>query len=506
MRIGNVEFFSKTEYMAGLRDSGRIELLKKQTDINNPLAAAALFRELKNQPFYFETAVGKEFMKELVRRTRPSDRGVGTGIRRAGYRATEEEEERIRAYEQSRRAKLSDSIRIIENDAEEYDRYGDFEYDENEEIPGRRAMRNRSVRKVDYAENYRMKTAYGNPYAEQNVWNNPYVGDAGMPQKNGKQKVKHRAKKAASAKGNGAAASAQPEGKAASAVAKKKKKEQRRSFLLLAGIVSALLLGYCVTDEMSYRIQSFASEKKMEALQNSVLQPMEKAAENEPVMERVAMAGSDSVVMSDSARQQEPAEQENGILPEYADLYEKNDDIVGWIRIPDTRINYPVMQTKEDMEYYLHRDFNGNEDVNGLPFLDARCDVEEPSTNLLIYGHSMNSGAMFAGLADYKDYEFYQKHKTIFFDTMQERGAYEVVAVFQSRVAYVDEVAFRYYNFIQADTQAEFESFISAVEQLSYYDTGVKAEYGDELLTLSTCDREITDGRLVVLAKKSNKN
>ena len=82
MKIGNVEFFSKAEYMAGLRDSGRIELLKKQTDVNDPIAAAALFRELKNQPFYFETAVGKEFMKELVRRTRPSDRGVGTGIRR----------------------------------------------------------------------------------------------------------------------------------------------------------------------------------------------------------------------------------------------------------------------------------------------------------------------------------------------------------------------------------------------------------------------------------------
>ena len=187
-------------------------------------------------------------------------------------------------------------------------------------------------------------------------------------------------------------------------------------------------------------------------------------------------------------------------------MYEKNQDMVGWIRIPDTRINYPVMQTKDDMEYYLRRDFYGNEDVNGLPFLDARCDVEKPSTNLLIYGHSMNSGAMFAGLMDYKDYEFYQKHKIIYFDTVRERGEYEVVAVFQSRVAYVDEVAFRYYNFIQADTQEEFNSFISAVEQLSYYDTGVDVEYGDELLTLSTCDREITDGRLVVLAKKRNQN
>ena len=76
MRIGNVEFFSKAEYMAGLRDSGRIELLKQKTDINNPLAAAALFRELKSQPFYFETAVGKEFMKELVRKTKPSERGL----------------------------------------------------------------------------------------------------------------------------------------------------------------------------------------------------------------------------------------------------------------------------------------------------------------------------------------------------------------------------------------------------------------------------------------------
>lgn len=490
MKIGNVEFFSKAEYMAGLRDSGRIELLKKQTDINNPLAAAALFRELKNQPFYFETAVGKEFMKELVRRTRPSDRGVGTGIRRDGYRATEEEEERIRAYEQSRRAKLADSIRIIENDTEKYDRYGDFEYDENEVIPGRRAMRNRSVRDIDYAGNYNRNRAYGTQFTYREAWNNPYAGPGMDPYANPVGKPKKMKKSA----------------KTVSEKTKKRKKEQRRSLLLLVGIMSALLLGYCVTDEMSYRIKSFASEKKMEALQNSVLQPIEKVSEAEPVMERVAMAGSDSVVMSDSAGLPEPVQQESGILPEYADLYEKNDDLVGWIRIPDTRINYPVMQTKEDMEYYLHRDFNRNEDVNGLPFLDARCDVDKPTTNLLIYGHSMNSGAMFAGLADYKDYEFYQKHKTIYFDTMQERGEYEVVAVFQSRVAYVDEVTFRYYNFVQADTQEEFDSFISAVEQLSYYDTGVNAEYGDRLLTLSTCDREITDGRLVVLAKKRDKN
>ncbi len=473
MKIGNVEFFSKAEYMAGLRDSGRIELLRKQTDLNNPTAAAALFRELKNQPFYFETEVGKEFMRELLRKTRPSDRGVGAGIRRQGYRTTEEEEERIRAYEESRRIRLANSIRIIGNDAEEYDRYRDFMPDDTEEIPGRRPIRNQAVRSLDYAENYtRIPTAKTSKTKKNN----------------GSNRVENKHLNAEK-KGN------------ETAVAKKRKKEQKRSLLLLVGIMSALLLGYCVTDEVSYRIKSFASEKKIEALQNSVLQPMQKAKADEPSMERVAMAGADDIVLSDSMRQPEEVKQ-GEVLPEYAELYRKNEDLIGWIRIPDTKINYPVMQTKDDMEYYLYRDFDGDDDVNGLPFLDARCDIDKPTTNMLIYGHSMNSGAMFAGLADYKDYRFFKEHSTIYFDTIQERGEYEIVAVFQSRVAYVDEVAFRYYNFIQADTKEEFDSFISAVEQLAYYDTGNRAEYGDRLLTLSTCDKEITDGRLVVLARK----
>ena len=482
MRIGTVEFYSKAEYMAGLRDAGRIELLRKETDLNNPAEAAALFRQLKNQPFYFETEVGKEFIRELLRKTRPSDRGVGTGIRRNGYHATEEEEERIRAYEESRKARLADSIRIIESDGEVHDRYEDFVYDENEVIPGRRPLRNRAVRNIDYAQNYAGLDPYANPYIRE------------KDRKKSERKNNKNRKNNANGKSTGK--------REETASVKRHKREQKRALLALTGILSLLLLGYCVTDEVSYRIKSYASEKKIESLQNSVLQPIEKAQNKpeEPVMERVAMAGTDELVLSDSARQ--PEENPGAILPEYSDLYEKNEDLIGWIRIPDTKINYPVMQTKENMEYYLHRDFDGDEDVNGLPFLDARCDIDKPTTNFLVYGHSMNSGAMFAGLKDYKDYEFFKEHQTIYFDTIHERGEYEIVAVFQSRVAYVDEVAFRYYNFIQAETQQEFDSFISTVQRLAYYDTGNEAQYGDQLLTLSTCDKEITDGRLVVLARK----
>jgi len=482
MRIGTVEFYSKAEYMAGLRDAGRIELLRKETDLNNPAEAAALFRQLKNQPFYFETEVGKEFIRELLRKTRPSDRGVGTGIRRNGYHATEEEEARIRAYEESRKARMADSIRIIERDGEVHDRYEDFVYDENEVIPGRRPLRNRAVRNIDYAQNYAGLDPYANPYIRE------------KDRKKSERKNNKNRKNNANGKSTGK--------REETASVKRHKREQKRALLALTGILSLLLLSYCVTDEVSYRIKSYASEKKIESLQNSVLQPVERAQNKseEPVMERVAMAGTDEIILSDSTGQ--PEEKPDAILPEYSELYKKNEDLIGWVRIPDTKINYPVMQTKENMEYYLHRDFNGDEDVNGLPFLDARCDIDKPTTNFLVYGHSMNSGAMFAGLKDYKDYEFFKEHQTIYFDTIHERGEYEIVAVFQSRVAYVDEVAFRYYNFIQAETQQEFDSFISTVQRLAYYDTGNEAQYGDQLLTLSTCDKEITDGRLVVLARK----
>lgn len=189
------------------------------------------------------------------------------------------------------------------------------------------------------------------------------------------------------------------------------------------------------------------------------------------------------------------------VLPEYQTLYQKNKKLIGWLTIEGTGIDYPVMQTANN-EYYLDHNFNQEYDKNGSIFMDAACDVVHRSTNLIIYGHHMKSGKMFGNLNSYSSREYCEKHSTIRFDTIYERGVYQVMYVFRSRIYNEDEVVFKYYQFIDAASEKEFESNMKEMAALSLYETGVTATFGDELLTLSTCDSSETDGRFVVVAKR----
>lgn len=190
------------------------------------------------------------------------------------------------------------------------------------------------------------------------------------------------------------------------------------------------------------------------------------------------------------------------ILPEYEILYNQNKRLIGWVQIADTNIDYPVMQTV-DNEYYLEHDFEQNYDKNGCIFLDKDCNVVERSTNLIVYGHHMKSGTMFGQLDKYADKSFYQAHQTFRFDTIYEMGTYQVVYVFQAQVLAEDEIAFKYYQFIDANSAEEFDSNMEAMAAMSLYDTGVTPVYGDKLVTLSTCDRsQGAEGRFVVVGVK----
>ena len=187
------------------------------------------------------------------------------------------------------------------------------------------------------------------------------------------------------------------------------------------------------------------------------------------------------------------------ILPEYEILYNKNKKLIGWVKIADTNIDYPVMQTV-DNEYYLTHDFGQNQDKNGCIFMDKDCDVIDRSTNLIIYGHHMKSGAMFGHLDKYTDESFYQDHQTFQFDTIYEKGTYQVVYVFKAQVLAEDEIAFKYYQFIDANSEEEFNSNMAAMAAMSMYETAYTPVYGDELVTLSTCDRtQGSEGRFVVV-------
>lgn len=189
------------------------------------------------------------------------------------------------------------------------------------------------------------------------------------------------------------------------------------------------------------------------------------------------------------------------ILPEYQTLYSLNKRLIGWVKIDDTYIDYPVLQTVNN-DYYLNHNFDQEEDKNGSIFLDKDCSIYPRSTNLILYGHHMRSGRMFGQLNKYSSEKFYKEHKYIQFDTIYEKGTYEVMYVFRSKIYEESEIVFKYYQFTDAVSETEFESNMKQMADMSLYDTGVNAEYGDELLTLSTCDYYTSDGRFVVVAKK----
>ena len=182
----------------------------------------------------------------------------------------------------------------------------------------------------------------------------------------------------------------------------------------------------------------------------------------------------------------------------YRAVYEQNHDFVGWLSISDTSINYPVVQTPEDPDHYLRRGFDGEYSYYGVPYVQSNCDLSS-SSNLVIYGHNMNDGSMFADLCEYADQDFYREHPTIRFDTLAQFGEYQVIAAFKT-VAYSD-AGFAYYQFVDG-SQEDFEAYVAQCKALSLYDTGVTAEYGDRLITLSTCEYSRDNGRMVVVAKR----
>jgi len=191
--------------------------------------------------------------------------------------------------------------------------------------------------------------------------------------------------------------------------------------------------------------------------------------------------------------------QDKSFLSDYQDLYLQNNDMVGWIKIEDTKINYPVMQSKDNPNFYLKHGFDKAYTDYGCPYIQENCDVDIPSDNLIIYGHNMKDSSMFSGLMKYTDKSFWESHKTISFDTLTEKCDYEIIAAFKT-VVYTE--SFKYYQFINADTGDEFNAYITKCKELALYDTGVTAEYGDKLITLSTCEYSRNNGRMVVVAKK----
>lgn len=255
------------------------------------------------------------------------------------------------------------------------------------------------------------------------------------------------------------------------------KKAQRRRSILLS------VLGLCVVFSVGYLIYYYSYYEKND-IEYSELSTL------------VKEDSGGTVEINYTEKQDKPP-----ILKKYETLYNKNRKLIGWLKIEGCDIDYPVMQTSNN-EYYLDHNYNQEYDKNGSLFLDKDCDAAFPNDNMIIYGHHMKSGKMFGNLNYYSKESFWEDNKEFTFDTIYETGTYAVMYVFRSKIYSEEEIVFKYYQFIDATSENEFNSNMEEMANMSLYDTGVTASYGDRLITLSTCDSSEEDGRFVVVAKK----
>ncbi len=278
---------------------------------------------------------------------------------------------------------------------------------------------------------------------------------------------------------------------------------------------TAIVLLLCVFCFSAYRIggyliQSFQSKNLYGNLQSIVeANRPSRPAVTQPTAPHSGTAPTSATEATQPTEATEPPKafithpitgEQAAVLPEFAELYLQNNDLIGWIQIPGTTISFPVMQTPDRPNYYLKKSFNHKFNERGCIYVKEDCDVYTPSDNVVIYGHHFEDGSMFSPLLDYWDESFYPDHKYIYFDTLLERHTYEIVAVFRT-VAKIDE-GFRYHQFVNAATEAEFDAFMDTCKDLSLYDIETDAVYGDKLITLSTCDFSQSDGRMVIIAKR----
>ncbi len=209
-----------------------------------------------------------------------------------------------------------------------------------------------------------------------------------------------------------------------------------------------------------------------------------------------AVEASDAVITAPTGE-----EIEARILPWLREIYELNHDLIGYLSFDGIEGGQPVMQTPQDNEYYLYRDFYGNADRNGTLILEGACDAFSPCRNLIIYGHNMRSGLRFGELDRYLSRDYWEAHRIVHFDVLTEERTYVVVAVVQAvQLEGGGHGSFRYAA--DFEDEADLESWLDRIRRQRRYDTGVDFGTGDNYLTLSTCSYHTDNGRLLIICRE----
>lgn len=247
--------------------------------------------------------------------------------------------------------------------------------------------------------------------------------------------------------------------------------------------ISILLCGLLLLSGLNIYKERSAQEKEKEDF--STLAQMIEVIPTEPQPTSSAVTESKEQTKSEPITEPMPSEWN------LTEVFNLNKDCIGWINIPNTYLNYPIMHTPNEPQKYIHKNFYGEFSYSGVPFMDNRCNLD--SANLIIYGHNMDNGTMFATLCCFVNYDFYNSHKEIYLQTVDGLKVYKIFAVL--KVTKTDS----WYKCIEVETEEKYNRLIADIKSRSLYQTSIEPQYKQQLLTLSTCYGD-NDGRLMVIA------
>lgn len=261
--------------------------------------------------------------------------------------------------------------------------------------------------------------------------------------------------------------------------------KKKISIILVLEVILYIVGIALLTFSILYGIVQFVKAKdqndKVDRLRNMVVNPLQSEDYQNTNQTQNKSKSSEE---SDAANSKEAE-----YISPYEPIFELSKDVRGWLLIPGTRIDYPVMQTKQDEMFYLHHDFDGNPDNTGTLFFAAGVNLEKEieSDNFLIYGHNMRSGSMFGDLDLYKKESYRAEHPTIYLYLKDREYRYEVISAGSQWVLGKNQYGYRYYSFYDAETQSDWDAFCEKISETNVYGTEITATDGDQLITLSTC-------------------
>ena len=285
---------------------------------------------------------------------------------------------------------------------------------------------------------------------------------------------------------------------------KKKLTEKQQKVLTVIESVLILALSFSVVFlGISFYLDR-KSEKKMDDIRAAVKASRLQFEQLSIPKEERGTQGEDHPAVSDGKTEEKKqvakGRSDDEVLPIYREMHAANENFAGWLYVDGTNLEYPIMQGP-DNKFYLSHDMDGKYDKYGMLILDENCDIEGKCPQLVIYGHNVNTGKLFGELLFYKEEAYCDYHPEICFDTLYGRGTYTVFAAFTTTVSEAANNGKMFSNWDFSDKKS-YDDFVSWAKNSSMYSRDYTPVYGEEILSLVTCEHSDDEGRFIVFAAK----